>query len=57
MGVKVDNPKKQFSLTLNPKTMEFLRKLAEKESRSLSSYLDLLLTAYVEDVKKEGHNV
>lgn len=57
MGIRVENPKKQFSLTLNPETVEFLRELATSEKRTLSSYLNLLLTAYVEDVKKEGHNV
>jgi hypothetical protein len=54
MGVKVANPKKNFSLTLNPNTIKYIRELAKKDNRSLSMYLDLLLTAYVEDIKKEG---
>ena len=57
MGVKVANPKKNISLTLNPETVKYLKELAKKDSRTLSMYLDLLLTASVEDIKKEGHNV
>jgi len=45
---------RSFSLTLTPSTMERLRIEAEKANRSLSSYINILLTDFAKSLDKRN---
>jgi hypothetical protein len=44
---------KSYSLTLTPSTMNRLRKEADRDNRSLSSYIIILLTDYVRQLEAD----
>ena len=44
--------KQKISITLDPSVIEKLRLLAEKEDRSLSQYINLVLKKHIEDTEK-----
>ena len=45
--------KTKVSLTLDGPILEQIQILAEREDRSLSSYINLVLKAHLEDLKKK----
>lgn len=45
--------KTKISITLDDPVIEKIKELAEQEDRSLSSYINLLLKAHLEGLKKE----
>ena len=46
--------KKSVTITLDDPILEQTKRLAEREDRSLSSYINLLLKAHLERMKKNG---
>lgn len=46
--------KKTVSITLDEPVLEQTRLLAEKEDRSLSSYINLVLKAHLEQAARKG---
>lgn len=44
--------KQKISITLDPSVIEKLRLLAEKEDRSLSQYINLVLKNHIEHIEK-----
>lgn len=45
--------KKSVSITLDMPVLEQIQTLAEREDRSLSSYINLVLKAHLEDLEKK----
>lgn len=46
--------KKSISITLDQPVIEKIQKLAEKQDRSLSSYINLVLRAHLEALEQAG---
>ncbi|SCI66664.1 Uncharacterised protein [uncultured Flavonifractor sp.] len=46
--------KKSVTITLDDPILEQTKRLAEREDRSLSSYINLLLKAHLEQMEKNG---
>lgn len=46
--------KKSVTITLDEPILEQTKRLAEREDRSLSSYINLLLKAHLERMEKNG---
>ena len=46
--------KKSVSITLDWPVLEKIQKLAEREDRSLSSYINLVLRAHLEELERKG---
>ena len=46
--------KKSVTITLDDPIREQTKRLAEREDRSLSSYINLLLKAHLEQMEKNG---
>lgn len=47
--------KTKVSLTLDGPILEQIQILAERDDRSLSSYINLVLKAHLEDLEKKKH--
>ena len=45
--------KRSISITLDDPVLERVKALAEREDRSLSSYINLVLKAHLEDLEKK----
>ncbi len=52
-GDTVKPLKKSVSITLDTPVLEQIQALAEREDRSLSSYINLVLKAHLEDLEKK----
>ena len=52
-GDMVKPLKKSVSITLDMPILEQIQALAEREDRSLSSYINLVLKAHLEDLEKK----
>ena len=46
--------KEKISITLDEPIVQTLKELAEAQDRSLSSYINLVLKAHLETLRKEG---
>jgi len=51
--MSIETRKQIYSLTLPPITVAQLKKLAEKEGRSLSYYVTKILEAFVDGIKEK----
>ena len=52
MVISMKPLKTKISITLDDQVLEQTKRLAEREDRSLSSYINLLLKAYLERMEK-----
>jgi len=51
--MSIETRKQTYSLTLPPIMVKQLKKLAEKDGRSLSTYVTKILEAFMEDTKQK----
>ena len=54
MVISMKPLKTKISITLDDPVLEQTKRLAEREDRSLSSYINLLLKAHLERMEKTG---
>ena len=54
MVISMKQLKTKISITLDDPVLEQTKRLAEREDRSLSSYINLLLKAHLERMEKNG---
>ena len=54
MVISMKPLKTKISITLDDPILEQTKRLAEREDRSLSSYINLLLKAHLERMEKNG---
>ncbi|SCH37217.1 Uncharacterised protein [uncultured Clostridium sp.] len=54
MVISMKPLKTKISITLDDPVLEQTKRLAEREDRSLSSYINLLLKAHLERMEKNG---
>ena len=54
MVISMKPLKTKISITLDDPVLEHTKRLAEREDRSLSSYINLLLKAHLERMEKNG---